>query len=215
VGTDKGSQPARHHSVLAQLRELVPRQPLRYAEALRIAEQQAEALLRLAQSKEPPVPTELITRLPRLKVVVDNSPVFGSAHWNGSTWLIVVNGRQRERRRRFTLAHELKHVVDHTTHAFLYTGMPGMTAAEQAERAADYFAGCLLTPRRWLKRACADGPRTPREISRLFTVPVPIADTRLTQCGLAPRDQRSEHSVRSVRTRCCDRSSRRRTEEVA
>lgn len=212
VGTRQGSQPAGCPSALAQLRELVPRRPLRYAEALRIAERQAEALLRLAPSKEPPVPTELITRLPRLQVVVDDIPISGSAHWNGSAWLIVLNRRHRAPRQRFALAHEFKHVVDHTTHSFLYTGMPGMSAAEQAERAADYFAGCLLTPRRWLKRACSNGQRTPREIGRLFTVPVPVANTRLTQCGFAPRHRRRQRVLRIVvRTRLLRRCSRRRT----
>jgi hypothetical protein len=197
VGRHEQLRQDRQRSVLAPLRELVPRRPLRYAEALRIAEQQAELLLRLTQTKEPPVPTEFITHLPRLQVVMDDLPASGSAHWNGRAWLIVLNRRQHEPGRRFALAHELKHVIDHTTHSFLYRGMPGMPPVEQAERAADYFAGCLLAPQLFLGRACADGAKTPAEIGRLFAIPRPLANTRLAQCGLAPGKRRSRRSLRA------------------
>jgi hypothetical protein len=191
-------------SVLAQLRTFSPRRPIRYAEALRIAEHQAYWLLHLADAKEPPVPSDLITALPRIEVVTDAQPlVSGSAHWSGRTWVIVLNARERRPRQRFALAHEFKHVIDHTTKSFLYTGMPGMTAAEQAERAADYFAGCLLVPRTWLRKACAHGRRTPREIARLFNVPVPLARTRLNQCGLAATSERPNRPRRSGAR--CDR----------
>jgi len=186
VGTKRRSPADGQHGTLAALRDLVPRRPLRYAEALRIAEQQAELLLRLAGLKEPPVPIELITSLPRLQVVAEDVPVSGSAHWDGKNWLIVLNMREHQPRRRFALAHEFKHIIDHTTRSFLYDAMPSMNPVEQAERAADYFAGCLLMPRRWLKKACATGEKTPQEVARLFGVPVPIAEARLTQCGLAP-----------------------------
>jgi Zn-dependent peptidase ImmA (M78 family) len=136
------------------------------------------------------MPTEALTALPRVRVVHDDVPVSGSAHWDGRSWLVVLNSRERSPRQRFALAHELKHIVDHTTHAFLYNAMPGMNPVEQAERAADYFAGCLLAPRSWLRAACADGAKSPKEIARLFAIPVPLAETRLTQCGLAPNNER-------------------------
>ena len=184
VGTDALTNES---SALSELRALVPRRPLRYTEALRIAELQAQRLLTLAGIADAPVPTDLFSRLPRIEVVfADDSPVSGSAHWDGHDWIIVVNAREREPRRRASLAHELKHVIDHTTHSFLYSGMPRMTAAEQAERAADYFAGCLLMPTNWLKQASADGCRTAEQFASRFGVSSRLADKRLHQVGLAP-----------------------------
>ncbi|MDO8591357.1 MAG: ImmA/IrrE family metallo-endopeptidase, partial [bacterium] len=97
---------------------------------------------------------------------------------DGHDWIIVVNAREREPRRRASLAHELKHVIDHTARSFLYSGMPRMTAAAQAERAADYFAGCLLMPTNWLKQASADGCRTPSPTGKPWRPPSTTAPTR-------------------------------------
>ena len=178
-------------SALAQLRALVPRHPLLYSHALQIAERQANLLLRLAHAKEPPVPSEIISSLPRIEVILDRgSPVAGSAHWDGRDWLLIVNSRKHEPTRRFSLAHEFKHVIDHSTRGFLYTGMPQMTAAEQGEGAADYFASCLLMPTAWLQRASTSGCRTTAEFARRFNVPHRVAATRLTQLGLAPEQTR-------------------------
>jgi predicted transcriptional regulator len=194
-----GQQQSQRHgepSALAALRALVPRRPLSYSEALRVAELQADLLLRLAKIKEPPVPTDIVSRLPRMQVVcVGDSPVAGSVHWDGHDWIVVVNSRQHEPRRRYSLAHEFKHVIDHTTRAFLYTGMPRMTAAEQAERAADYFAGCLLMPHRQLKAAATDGCRTAAEYASRFVVPTAAAEKRLAQLGLAPPRSRQVRLV--------------------
>ena len=185
-----GQQQSQRHgepSALAALRALVPRRPLHYGEALRVAELQADLLLRLARIKEPPVPIDIVSRLPRMHVVwAADSPVAGSVHWDGHDWIIVVNSRQHEPRRRYSLAHEFKHVIDHTTRAFLYTGMPRVTAADQAERAADYFAGCLLMPPRQLQEAAIHGCRTAAEYASRFVVPTAAAEKRLAQLGLAP-----------------------------
>lgn len=187
-------QHARRHgntSPLSALRSLVPRRPLAYQESLRIAELQAQLLLDLAQVKGPPVPTDALSLLPRTKVVyLDDSPIAASAHWDGRDWIIVVNGRQREPRRRHSLAHELKHVIDHTTRSFLYTGTPRVTPPEQTERAADYFADCLLMPFAWLRHASSSGCQTANEYASRFVVPVGAAKKRLNQVGLAPRDSR-------------------------
>lgn len=187
MGTQERAESRNQPSVLAQLRALVPREPLRYTEALRIAEQQTNLLLRIAQVKEPPLPTDLIACLPPVTVVAETRvPVAGSAHWSGSTWVIVLNAGDSAAKQRLALAHELKHIIDHTTRSFLYRGMPGMTAAEQAERAADYFAGCLLMPTRWLKAAWASDCRTAAQFARRFGAPASTAKARLVQVGLAP-----------------------------
>lgn len=181
-----------NRSILAQLRAFAPHQPIRYAEALRIAEHQAYWLLHLAHLRTPPVGTEAMTSLlPRLQIEYSEQRlVSGSAHWSGQHWVVVLSVHERAARQRLALAHELKHVIDHTTRGYLYTGMPAMSPGAQAEHAADYFAGCLLVPRTWLRAACAHGPSDDWSIARIFQVPVPIARLRLQQCGLASRRTR-------------------------
>jgi len=54
VGTDASTRPNQEGSALAELRELVPRRPLSYTKALRIAELQAQRLLALAGHENAP-----------------------------------------------------------------------------------------------------------------------------------------------------------------
>jgi Zn-dependent peptidase ImmA (M78 family) len=52
----------------------------------------------------------------------------------------------------------------------LYAGSRSHSAARQAEQAADYFAGCVLMPRRSLKAAWGRGIQTPAALGNLFDV---------------------------------------------
>jgi Zn-dependent peptidase ImmA (M78 family) len=92
--------------------------------------------------------------LPRVLVRTDvDLPVSGCTSWQNGRWLIVLNGAEPLVRQRFSLAHEFKHAVDHRFRHELYFDRPGLSATTQAEYAADYFAACLLMPKRWLYRA--------------------------------------------------------------
>lgn len=63
----------------------------------------------------------------------------------------------------------------------LYTGNSRYTPAEQAERAADYFAACFLMPKRQLKAAWARGVQTSSQLAREFDVSVLAMEVRLSQ----------------------------------
>lgn len=81
---------------LSVLRDLMPIRPLSQIEALRIAELQADRLLKLAGLTAPPVPEQIITGIPRLDVRrVRPWPVPGTTDWVGSTWVIVLNAADR------------------------------------------------------------------------------------------------------------------------
>src|SRR5262245_8215156 len=58
----------RPRSVVAALRDVVPIKPLAPVEALRIAELQANLLLKLGGIAEAPVPESIISALPRIQV---------------------------------------------------------------------------------------------------------------------------------------------------
>jgi hypothetical protein len=80
---------AAERGVLAMLRALVPQRGLSPWEALRIAELQANRLLQYFEIDAVPVPEEIISELPRVRVVREPGlPVSGGAHWDGRFWII-------------------------------------------------------------------------------------------------------------------------------
>ncbi|MCA1705631.1 MAG: ImmA/IrrE family metallo-endopeptidase, partial [Actinobacteria bacterium] len=145
--------PNPERGALAILRSLAPRRHLSLHEAAFIGELQAYRLLELAGLGNAPVPSDLILDLPRLEVHHDlDLPVSGTTHWLNGRWIITVNASEPLARQRFTLAHELKHVIDHRHRDVLYADLPACSVDLQTERAADNFAACLLMPKRWVKK---------------------------------------------------------------
>ena len=182
-------------SVLASLRAMFPERPLRFAEALRIAELQASRLLELTGVEQPLVPNEVVTELPRIRVESRELPTSGVSYWDGQRWVVGLNRAEPLTRQRFTLLHEFKHIIDHGRTDRLYA------TDEQAEQVADYFAGCVLMSRLQLKRAWARGMQRPSELARLFNVSERAVAVRLAQVGLTEQTDRCRPSqVRSWRT---------------
>jgi len=180
-----GGASAREQSVLAMLRALVPNRPLSAGEALRIAELQANHLLHHFEIETDAVPEEIVSELPRVRVFREEGLlVSGAAHWNGRHWIIIVNADEPIFRQRFSVMHEFKHVLDHTTKQFLYHDRPFQTADEQAERVADYFAACLLMPKRVVKRLWGQGNQNLVELAKTLFVSTRAIHYRLDQLGL-------------------------------
>ncbi len=177
--------PQQERAVMAVLRAKSPRRTLSVAEAERIAEWQATALLELAGLNAPPTPSALISELPRVLVRTEiDLPVSGCTHWRSGRWLILINGSEPLARQRFSLAHEYKHAIDHRYRKQLYVAGFGRSAENQSEHAADYFAACLLMPRPWVKQAWGDRHQRLSELADLFEVsPVAMA-RRLDHLGL-------------------------------
>ena len=65
-----------------------------------------------------------------------------------------------------------------------YVGAGSISADEQAERAAAYFAGCALVPRTALKRAWGNGIQRPGQLAAHFDVSEQAMRVRLSQTGL-------------------------------
>lgn len=181
-------------SVLASLRDVVPDRGLLFSEALRIAELQAARLRELtdqaSHADENAMAEEPIANLPRIRIRRQRMPTSGVSYWDGHCWIIALNARESEARQRFTLFHEYKHIIDHGRTDRLYRGNRTRSAEQQAEHAADYFAGCLLMPKRLLKRAWGNGIQTPQRLADLFEVSPRAVEVRLSQLGLAePRER--------------------------
>lgn len=204
-----------NRETLATLRDLMPARALSQVEALRIAELQARRLLSLNGIKSAPVPLSVITNVP--KIAVRNImpwPVSGATHWTKGTWTIVIRGNESRGRRRMTLAHEFKHIVDYRHIDIAYPPLYGMTRHDRIEAVCDYFAGCLLVPRPWLKTAWDGGTKTLTALAQIFEVTPAAIRTRLLQSGLVQggHDWRAEYRFdpfifsRQVRDRSIEES---------
>jgi len=180
-----GDQP----SVLASLRALLPNRRLQLFEAMRLAELQANRLLEMSRVEEIPVPIEIITDMPHIQLEYEaDMPASGASDWDShhQTWVITVNSLEPETRQRLSILHEYKHIIDH--------GSPGLVddpsgrtyyGLSRHEFLAEYFAGCVLMPRRWVKRAWSDGIQYVPDLAELFDVSRRAMQVRLGQLRLS------------------------------
>lgn len=173
-------------SALAELRGLSPARPLPAWDARGVAERQAARLLLRQEVTAPPVPEEVISTLPYVRVrYVQARTLAAAARWSVGRWTIIVNRDATAGRQRFSLAHEFKHVLDHPARSDLYRDRAGRSAHFQAERAADCFAAALLMPRAWVKRAFyGEGIRDERMLARVFNVSVAAMRVRVEELRL-------------------------------
>jgi Zn-dependent peptidase ImmA (M78 family) len=167
-------------STITRLRDIMPLRRLSRAESLRVAEAQARRLLRLSEVSEPPVNDDVIARLPHIQIErVKAAQAYAATEWSHGRWLIILNGAESRGRQRWSLAHELKHILDHPFVTIVYPRRDECIA----ERACDYFAACLLMPSRWVRPAWADA-RDIRILARRFGVTPQAVLVRLLQLGL-------------------------------
>jgi Zn-dependent peptidase ImmA (M78 family) len=179
-------------SALGSLRAIIPSHGrVAYAEALRIAERQANLLLNIQDVRSTPVPTEAISTLPKITVQYTGHLVWGASFWDlgRQTWVIQLSSAEPPTHNRFTLAHEYKHIIDHGRQALLYRGTRRTDPSAQEEQAADYFAGCLLVPRKSLKDLWHNGIQTTGELAEIFNVSEFTIGNRLRQTGLVNQDR--------------------------
>jgi predicted transcriptional regulator len=173
-------------TTIAECRRLCPHRALRPWEAKSIAERQAHRFHALMGINEPPFPVEAIATLPRVRVSYVSAKHFsGTIHWRRGLWRILINRNDSRGRQTFSIGHELKHLIDHPMRDVIYRDSRYGSADDDAERAADYFAACLVMPRAWLKRCFYDeGFRDPRVLARRFGVSAPAMRWRFDQLGL-------------------------------
>lgn len=151
-------------SVLYQVRNLMPTRPLTQGEAYRLAELQANRLLEAAHIDQPGTPDELIAGLPFLAITLRTDMLSsGLSRWVKPRWQVYINQNESAVRRRYSLAHEFKHILDHGLSGRLYPSTAWTPAEQRVERVCDYFAACLLMPKRLVKRRFFEGLTEPRD----------------------------------------------------
>ena len=179
-------------TTMRKLRGIMPPRAVSLTEAYMLAERQATELLRLLEVRQVPVPVARINELPRVEIQVEPRHRMldksGFSHrWENGRWLIVVNRNDVPGRRRFTLAHEFKHVLDHSVASVAYAHLGRGDAKRrdrQVEQICDHFAACLLMPRPVVKRAWASGIQDIEALAGLFKVSSAAMQVRLDYLGL-------------------------------
>lgn len=176
------------YPLLEQLRSLAPRRPLESPEVLAIAEQQASRLLQaFGVSTGGPIATrELIESLPF--IVVEYKADLGvsavTERLPDGRWLVVVNKSEPLTRQLFSLAHEMKHVLDADATDTLYPPTRWHSGEARSEKAADYFASCLTMAKRHVIRDWCSGVQQIEMLARRYGVSPQAMQFRLHQLGL-------------------------------
>lgn len=176
------------YPLLARLRSLAPSRPLDARESLAVAERQAARLLEaFGASLAGPIATrELIESLPFLVVEYDRELGVSAVteRLPDGRWLVVVNESEPETRQLFSLAHELKHVLDADATETLYPTTRWVRAEVRSEKVADYFASCLTMSKRQVVRDWCSGLQRIDDLARRYGVSAPAMRYRLHQLGL-------------------------------
>lgn len=176
--------------IIKELRAIVPHRPLSLGESYTLAEKQADLALQLTDQTFPDVNLGFVLELP--KVEVHPTPRFKMDGLSGLTtfsrgrYVVLINKNDSHARRRFTLAHEVKHLLDYTAAPVIHRSLGYGDPARQAQRIeaiCNHFAACLLMPRTWLKRAWTNGVQDVTALAGLFNVSEEAMEKRLKNLG--------------------------------
>jgi len=185
-------------ATLAGLRRLLPHRAINYAEALVVAEKQANRLA--ANHRESSIQEADLLQLTPIRVETDLSLVdsehSGGSRYEAGQWIIRIDPTEPTTRQRFTLAHELKHIID-APNAEAYTQLTD----RQIERVCDHFAACLLMSKPSIYRLWGNGIRTPEALAAALRVSLAAVTIRLRTLGLPI------NSIGGERYRCRPRLS--------
>lgn len=177
--------------LVRDLRASVPMRAITVSEAYSLAERQATKTWQLLGNRTPGASLGWITELPRVEVKLmpryKMSSLSGATRYVRGRYLVLVTKNDAHARRRWTLAHEFKHILDYTAAKALYKhlGYGDNERREQLiERICDHFAACLLMPRPWVKAAYANGVQDVAALAGLFNVSEEAMRIRLNYLGI-------------------------------
>ena len=178
--------------LLSHLRQIAPKRALTFSESLTVAQHQAGRTRELLGISTAAIPLDWVPELPKLTVEVVPAYKLGEGTSGLTTrkagsYLIAINKNKSRTHRRFTLCHELKHLIDYPYARILHAGLGYGDPDSQEyriERIADHFAAHLLMPTNLVKRAWGHRLQDPRILCRLFEVSEEAMRIRLDNLGL-------------------------------
>lgn len=155
---------------------------------VRIVEALAELYLRRGDVRRVPVPSELVVLAdPQHSIELQRVPLkahHGGLWFTGDEWLIQYNSRESLGAIRYTIFHEAYHILCRRIG-------PAFRGIGQGQRpfdevVADYFAACILMPRKWVRDKWPSMHSIPR-MALIFRVSESAMRMRLTQLGFLDR----------------------------
>jgi hypothetical protein len=125
-----------------------------------------------------PVPTDLITQAyDNLPIEVRQVPLkaYHGAIWRLSDcWLVQLNSNDTPARQRFTLYHEIFHIMAHCKATPVFKKTPCSREGSFNELLADHFAGVILLPEKWVRENWTE-VRDVSQMAAIFDVPKSVA----------------------------------------
>lgn len=189
-------------TIIEQVRDVMPKRALSLTEAYAVADLQVSKLLDLLGMTAPPVKFDQLLSLPNLEVQLDAD--YKMEHFSGLSrfahgkWLIIVNRNDPHGRRRFTLAHEFKHMIDHSLEKIVYARLgngDNERKRQQIEAICQHFAASFLMPKTWLKHWWMQGFQDVNALAGLFQVSASAMEVRLKKLGfIDPEPTREVHT---------------------
>ena len=139
----------------------------------RLANRYAE----LAGLNHPPVPSDLFSQIyDRLPIEVRRIPLkaYRGAVWRLSDcWVVHLNSNDTPARQRFTLYHEIFHILAHSKATPVFKKSPYNQEGTFNEMLADHFAAVILLPTRLVQKEWP-GLKDIRRTAALFEAPEPV-----------------------------------------
>jgi hypothetical protein len=161
-------------------------EPAQLGRIFLLVELMAQKYLELAKVRCLPVPAMLIGLIdPRGITEVRQVPlkVYHGAIWRPKEgWIIQVRADDSPAMQRFTMFHEAFHILAHCKTSPVFRKR-GAIRGSFNELLADYFATCILMPRRWVRERWAEVNDLDR-MAEIFNAPKTAICIRLKTLGL-------------------------------
>jgi len=161
-------------------RKWIPGRIFRLVEAL------ANKYIKKAKLTQPPVIAELVKQFdisPGVEIRPLPLKAYHGAVWHQEDgWVIHLNAEDKPARQRVTLFHEIFHILAHYRATPIFRKR-GAKEGLFNEILADYFAGCVLMPKEWVKEKWAESNDS-KQMAEIFQVTEVSMWIRLKTMGL-------------------------------
>ena len=185
-------------TLVAEMRSLAPKRPLSYGESLQVARLQASRLRRLLDIDKPDINLIWLVKQREYPVHFVASHKLGeesgmTTNAVGGKVRMFINEGEPDVRQRFSLLHELKHVLDFDDADLLHKRLGSGVAKrreQQIEWICNEFAACVLMPTALVKQTWYRAQDVSLAAG-VFNVSPEAMSTRLERLGLRDKEQRS------------------------